>query len=229
MSKFFQRSTELEMMDGETNPTILEQNYAEIERVNRYLGGHSTLLKGLSQLTDEQRTYCILDVGCGSGDAISAMLYWAVKNDIAVHLIGLDYSSTACNIASERFLDRKNVEIVCSDYQKYEPSKSIDIICSNLFNHHLSDEQNKNYLKWAYGMAKCGLVINDLHRHPLAYYSIKWIARLANTSIYFRNDAPLSVLRAFKKKDIRQFAQDTKLNLRLQWCWAFRWLIWVKK
>ena len=229
MSKFKQRSKELELMDGETEWAILEQNYAEIERVNQYLGGNATLLKGLGLLLDNQRPYTILDVGCGSGDAIAAMLKWAAKNGCQLHIIGLDYSETACALAHKRFMGFDSVEIVCSDYAAYEPAKTIDIICSNLFNHHLNDEQNQNYLKWANKIAQTGVLINDLHRHPLAYYSIKWIAKLANTSIYFRNDAPLSVLRAFKKRDLKRYAMESGLPLIIKWCWAFRWLILIKK
>ena len=104
MSKFKQRSKELELMDGETEWAILEQNYAEIERVNQYLGGNATLLKGLGLLLDNQRPYTILDVGCGSGDAIAAMLKWAAKNGCQLHIIGLDYSETACALAQKRFM-----------------------------------------------------------------------------------------------------------------------------
>jgi len=229
MVSFKRRSKELEMMDGETNPMVLEQNYAEIERVNQYLGGHATLLKGLSLLVKEKRIYTVLDIGCGSGDAIAAMLKWADKRGVKLHIIGLDYSETACALAKKSFLDLDHVEIVCSDYREYKSAKNIDIVCSNLFNHHLTDEQNRAYLKWAHNQAQVGVLVNDLHRHPLAYFSIKWIAILANTSIYFRNDAPLSVLRAFKKRDLKVLKRDTNLNLRVKWCWAFRWLIWTKK
>ena len=78
-----------------------------------------------------------------------------------------------------------------------------------------------------------GFFINDLHRHPFAYYSIKWLTKLFSKSYLVKNDAPLSVLRGFKKKELEMFnfqcsPPDRRagiLNARLKWKWAFRWLL----
>jgi hypothetical protein len=71
-----------------------------------------------------------------------------------------------------------------------------------------------------------GFFINDLHRHPLAYHSIKWITKIFSKSYLVKNDAPLSVLRGFKRKEWKGLFQQAGIdNYELQWKWAFRWLI----
>jgi hypothetical protein len=132
-------------------------------------------------------------------------------------------------MANKAFLNNDNVSIICMDYRLYQPAQKINIVCTSLFNHHLSDKENIEFIQWAGNISTKGFVINDLHRHPLAYYPIKWIAFFANTSKYFRNDAPLSVLRAFVRKDWKEYAKETNLPLQISWQWAFRWLIIYRK
>lgn len=71
-----------------------------------------------------------------------------------------------------------------------------------------------------------GFFINDLQRHPLAYYSIKWITSLFSKSYLVKNDAPLSVARGFTKKEwIEIFRSAGISNFSIKWKWAFRYLI----
>ena len=71
-----------------------------------------------------------------------------------------------------------------------------------------------------------GFFINDLHRHPLAYYLIKWLTKLFSKSYLVKYDAPLSVARAFKKKEWEILLKDAGItNYTIQWQWAFRYLI----
>lgn len=229
MPNFKIRSHQKELMDGLTDPSILSQNYQEIERVNLLLGGYQTLLSGIGKLADYHLLNVVIDVGCGAGDNIAALLKWSKQKNIPLHIIGLDLSETACKLASTAFSSFKNVEIVCTDYRNYVPKMPVHIICSSLFNHHLNDAENLAFLKWGDAHAINGIVINDLHRHPIAYYFIKYMAVLLNTSVYFKNDAPLSVLRAFKKRDWETLSKKSGLKLQVSWKWAFRWLIIYKK
>jgi hypothetical protein len=63
-----------------------------------------------------------------------------------------------------------------------------------------------------------------LHRHPVAYYSIKALTNLFSGSYLVKNDAPLSVLRAFRKKELQNLLLAAGIkNYSLRWKWAFRW------
>jgi len=233
MIDFKHRSNQAEMMDGLTDPNILSQNYLEIAAVNKYLGGYNSLGYGLNKLLKSQKNnrkqFTLLDIGCGAGDNIEYIYHWAKKNKFSINLIGLDYSKTAITMAEEKFSKLENIHFICLDYKMYKPEIPIDIIISTLFNHHLSNEENLSYLKWCISNAQLGFILNDLHRHPIAYYSIKWIANLAKTSAYFRNDAPLSVLRAFKKKELKAFLKNVSIEAKVYWCWAFRWIVIYEK
>jgi hypothetical protein len=78
--------------------------------------------------------------------------------------------------------------------------------------------------------SKNGFFIGDLHRHWLAYYSIKFLTKLFSKSYLVKNDAPLSVQRGFTKKEWVILLKKAGIkNYEITWCWAFRHLILVKK
>ena len=74
--------------------------------------------------------------------------------------------------------------------------------------------------------AKVGFIINDLQRHWFAYYSIKFLTRLLNGSTLVKNDAPLSVLRGFRKEELNVLLESASVKqYSIKWEWAFRYLI----
>jgi hypothetical protein len=71
---------------------------------------------------------------------------------------------------------------------------------------------------------RIGIVINDIHRHWLAYYSIKLLTRLFSKSAMVKFDAPLSVLRAFSRQELSDILHQAGIrHFQLSWKWAFRW------
>jgi hypothetical protein len=75
--------------------------------------------------------------------------------------------------------------------------------------------------------ANLGFFINDLHRHPLAYYSIRFLTALFSKSYLVKNDAGLSVKRGFSKTELLHLVKPFT-NFEVKWMWAFRWLVIVK-
>jgi hypothetical protein len=105
-------------------------------------------------------------------------------------------------------------------------TRNYDIICGTLFFHHFDDDTLSRLLPQLVRQATVGVLINDIHRHWLAYYSIRWLTRWFSSSSMVRYDAPLSVQRAFTRDDWdRVFAQGGIDHYRIAWRWAFRWKI----
>jgi hypothetical protein len=84
-------------------------------------------------------------------------------------------------------------------------------------------------IHWMKANAASGFFINDLHRHPIAYHSIKWLTTIFSGSELVKNDAPLSVRRGFLKKEWEALLHAGEISgYRIQWKWAFRWLVIAK-
>jgi len=149
-----------------------------------------------------------------------------------VKLSGGDINPHCIEFARSR-KENEGIKFISSDYRLIEPIPKPDIIFNSLFCHHFTDNEMMEILAWMKQHSTAGFFINDLHRHPLAYYSIKWLTGLFSKSYLVKNDAPLSVLRGFKRGELETFCAQclpagqagSILNAQVKWCWAFRWLL----
>jgi len=224
---FSVRSTTKELLDRDDIPfKDIEQNMKELEIINTFLGGHRISLAGLGKLIGNKKTITVCEIGCGGGDNLKAIERYCNKKNIAVQLIGIDINPNCVTVAGSKFKNG-NAQFHISDYRLVNfGSGKPDIIFSSLFCHHFSDGDLVAQLQWMEQNCMIGFFINDLHRHPLAYYSIRWITQAFSKSYLVKNDAPLSVLRGFKSKELEKLLDRASLkNYWLQWKWAFRWLI----
>jgi 2-polyprenyl-3-methyl-5-hydroxy-6-metoxy-1,4-benzoquinol methylase len=99
-----------------------------------------------------------------------------------------------------------------------------DIILCTLVAHHFSNKQLSELFKNLKNQATLGVVINDLERNPLAFYSIRFLTSVFSKSAMVKFDAPLSVLRGFKKTELQSILQKAEIDTyNLSWQWAFRW------
>ena len=225
------RSYEPELLDGLDIPfDDIERNMHELNIINTWLGGHHISIQGLKQILGGRKEITVCEIGCGGGDNLLAIKKWCNKNNIGVDCIGIDINPDCIQIAKSKFSDQHSSFIV-SDYKKYVfLTKKPDIIFSSLFCHHFSNDDLISMLQWMESNCRLGFFINDLHRHFLAYHSIKILTQLFSKSYLVKNDAPLSVSRGFIRKEWEQLLERSGMaHYELQWKWAFRWLIIIHK
>ena len=220
------RSYKKELLDGDNIPFAdIQQNMQELNFINTYLGGHAITIKGFKQILGERKKISVCEIGCGGGDNLLAIYNWCRKNNIEVQLTGIDYNKNCIDVAATK-LPANHTRLITSDYKEASFDSKPDIIFSSLFCHHFTSEELLFMLKWMKENVTAGFFINDLHRHFLAFYSIKILTRLFSKSYLVKNDAPLSVRRGFIKgewKDI--FGQADIASYKIEWQWAFRYLI----
>jgi len=222
------RSYEKELLDNDDIPySDLLVNLRELNNVNTFLGGHSITCKGVDHfLNNKQSPLIIAEIGCGGGDNLFAIQKHLAKESQKVKLIGVDIKPECIAYAQK---SGKDIEWKCSDYRTVIWSgDKPDVIFSSLFCHHFTDEELVAQILWLKENSKVGFFINDLHRHTLAYYSIKIITKLFSRSYLVKNDAPLSVRRGFRKNEWLKILSDAGIkNYKIKWQWAFRYLICV--
>jgi 2-polyprenyl-3-methyl-5-hydroxy-6-metoxy-1,4-benzoquinol methylase len=223
---FSQRSYELELLDQENIPKQdLYQNLIELNTINSLLGGHAVTLKAIKSFQlQTNKSYRILDIGCGGGDNLIYIAKWARKNNLSLQLIGVDLKKDCIEFAQNRCKDYPEISFIEKDYRllKNSPQK-YNIIFSALFCHHFKEHDLQELMAFKKDNSTLGFFINDLHRHALAYYSISWLTQLFSKSYLVKNDARLSVKRGFNKKELAALLPKSK-QLSLKWVWAFRWL-----
>ncbi|MGZ4034816.1 MAG: methyltransferase domain-containing protein [Bacteroidia bacterium] len=228
-TKFSQRSYQSELLDAPDIPKeLLFQNLRELDVVNRTLGGHAITISGIKKLlSDKNKVYHIIDIGCGGGDAMKQIAKWARSNAYKVKLTGVDMNPDCIDFMKSACKDFPEIDGVTMDYRDYlKTNNEVDVVHSSLFCHHLKDNELIELFEYMNKYARVGFIINDLQRHWFAYYSIKFLTRLLNGSSLVKNDAPLSVLRGFRKNELHNLLESSGLkNVSVKWKWAFRYLV----
>ncbi len=228
-NKFKYRSYESELLDAPHIPTeLLFQNLRELDFINRILGGHTITMKGIKKLvTEKNKIYHIVDLGCGSGGTMKRIAGWARAKGYKVKLTGVDKNADVINYMNDYCKDYSEISGVVSDYRDFlKTGTKIDIIHCSLFCHHLKDDELAELFSYLKRYTKTGFVINDLQRNWLAYYGVQLITHLLNGSALSKNDGPISILRAFKLEELNTLLQNAQIkNYSINWKWAFRYLV----
>lgn len=227
---FSTRSYEKELLDGTgIAPDAIRQNMQELDFINTHLGGHGITIHGFKQLLGSKKEIIICEIGCGGGDNLIAIEKYGKKNNIKIQLVGIDINPDCIAVAKSKS-ENSNAEWITADYLSVSFGENKpDIIFSSLFCHHFTNPELTAMLQWMQQHSGTGFFINDLHRHPLAYYSIKWLTACFSKSYLVKNDAPLSVRRGFIKNDWITLLELAAIQYySVKWKWAFRWLIVVR-
>jgi len=235
MPNFTKRSYKKELMDDLTlHSNALKQNLIELRKINYWLGGNLVLIKALNQLKkqgffNENRIYTIADIGSGGGDNLIALAKWFQRNKIQVQLTGIDANEFMIDFAKAHCENYPNIDFM--QLNVFDISKNtqvFDITTCSLFCHHFTNDELSIIFEQVKKITNNYFIINDLHRHPLAYYSIWFLVHLFNGSYLVKNDAPLSVLRGFKKEELKALLNPVWKDNKVTWVWAFRWMCLIK-
>lgn len=211
----------------------LERTLMEIELINQRLGGYGPSLDGLDRLLARARSpgvVRILDVGTGGGDTPRVMQRWAGTRGLELHITAIDLSQATLEFARRRSAGTPGLEFRRQDLFELDPGERYDVVHAALVLHHFGGEAAAAALRAMYDRARLGVVINDLHRHPIAWAGIAALSRVLSTNPMLRNDAPLSVLRGFSREELRGLCRRAGVpSPQLSWRPMFRWQMIVER
>ncbi len=191
----------------------------ELKLVNRFLGGKATTQKGFRILRTKKGLHDslrVLDAGAGGADVFE-------NKKERYEIIALDKNPRTCLYLQEH----SRHSIICGDAMDLPfKERSVDVIHVSLFLHHFTEEKIKILLSSFAKVARHGIIINDLQRSLFALIGIKILTALFSRSAMVKNDAPLSVLRGFTKKEMTNILNECNFNnIVIERTWAFRWLV----
>ena len=225
------RSSQIELMDDlNMKGRLLRNTLDKIALINNWLGGNSVTLSGLnfflkSYSKDKQLT--IVDLGCGNGDMLREVAKYGKRTNKNFKLIGVDANQFTIDYAKElstgfEEISYKQLNVFSDEFDELE----YDIVLATLFIHHFKEDEIVQFLKKINAKAKVGLIVNDLHRHKLAYYLFKMVSFFIGNSMV-QHDGLLSILRGFKRRELKNITKKINGKSSIQWKWAFRyqWII----
>ncbi|HEY8226254.1 MAG TPA: methyltransferase domain-containing protein [Pyrinomonadaceae bacterium] len=216
LRKFRQRSYELENIDcGNYTAAEYEECIVELQLVNEWLGDARTLKRTLLHDVEESRVrrFSVLDVGAGSGELLRVAASWARENNLDFSGVGLELNERSAKAIVEESTEFPNIRSVRSD-ARYLPFSDgeFDYVMCSLFTHHFVELEIINILREMSRVARRRIFVIDLHRHPIAYYFYTTIGKLFLHNRLLREDGALSILRSFKRAELRELAIQAGLR-----------------
>jgi 2-polyprenyl-3-methyl-5-hydroxy-6-metoxy-1,4-benzoquinol methylase len=220
------RIDRLERLDtGDYTPRQYQHCLYQLGRVGRLLGGDRATLVTLSPIAKELSS--VLEVGCGGGH-MAALL---AKKFPHLSVVGIDLNPNAVKYAKNhhslpnlRFEEQLALKLP-DDASQY------DLISAHLVCHHMKEQEIVHFLREADKSARKAVLINDLHRHCLAYLSYLTIAPLLFRDRMIWEDGRLSIRRSFTRSDWIGYLAQAGIppeRYQLRWHWPFRWTLLIQ-
>jgi 2-polyprenyl-3-methyl-5-hydroxy-6-metoxy-1,4-benzoquinol methylase len=197
-------SNEPELLDGPLDEEALAGNLRDLARVNRWLGGAKLSERAIAPFAMGTFVLSILDVGTGGAD-------------IPIKLARKNRSITATDIRPEivraaHSAAYKRDIAVREGRIETERTASFDVTHASMVIHHLEPAETVTFLHEMGRVARKAVVINDLNRGRRWLFGAQAMSRLFTRNEYTRNDAPLSVRRAYTIPEVVEMASQAGLR-----------------
>jgi len=226
-----QRSDTIEIMDDlSMGGDVLLKTLDQLATINKWLGGNAITLNGIKLLLKQypvDKPVTIVDLGCGGGDMLRKVADYGKKRGYTFKLIGVDANLHTIAYAEKLSLEYPEISYLHQDVFSEEfREMSYDIVLATLFIHHFKGDQLTDLLRMLQQNARLGIVVNDLHRHAMAYYLFKLLSITISNEMV-KQDGLTSILRGFKKEELVEISKELNVKSQINWKWAFRyqWII----
>ena len=149
----------------------------------------------------------MLDVCCGSGDVVRAVVRDAGRRRVAMTATGLDRSAHMLEIARRRTPPEIRLQFALGDALALPfVDAAFDIVTCNLALHHFEPDAAHRVLRELRRVARHLPLVCDLRRSRPAYAAALMWSRLVSRNRLTRHDAPLSVRRAYTARELHALA-----------------------
>jgi 2-polyprenyl-3-methyl-5-hydroxy-6-metoxy-1,4-benzoquinol methylase len=193
-------------LDRETYRSVL----ADLARINRWTMAARPTLSFLARTTSPGEAIRLLDVGFGHGDMLRRIAGWARRRGVAAELIGIDLNPNSEVVARAATAPEMPIVYQTGDYRSV--AGPFDFVISSLVAHHMSETELSDFIGFMEASATRGWLINDLHRHTLAWLGYPLLARGLGVHRIVRQDGTLSIARAFRPADWRTILRACSLG-----------------
>ena len=177
--------------------------------INRWLGGAAAVIDFLER-SGAPREFSVVDLGSGSGDIAHAVVRWARRTGRHVRITAVDINPVCLEYAQRRF-GLPEVRFIRHSAFDLAPLGEFDYAISSMFFHHLTDDRIVELLRAMALQARRGILVNDLYRSRPAFAGA-WLLGAMTGRRIVRNDASLSVKRAFVQEDLERLAREAGLR-----------------
>lgn len=219
------------MDDFSVGGAELHEALQHLRKLNRIFAASGPTLYGLRKLwqqADKPESFTILDIGSGSGDVNRRILRWADTKGLDVKITLADISAEACQEAELYYRNEPRIQVLRADLFEL-PSACADVVTGTQFIHHFQEEELPKVIERMLSASRWGVIINDIHRHIIAWAAVRLVTRILSRNRYILHDGPLSVAKGFRAADWVQLRHSlTHGQLTYAWRPLFRYAVTIR-
>lgn len=202
-----------ELLDEDMGtPAEIRDTLFDLRGINRNFGGFSSIEAMLRRVADRsgRKRLSFLDVAGGTGEVAEHARAALAKDGVEVRSAVLDRAPSHMRSAP------KTVITAAGDALSLPfADGSFDVVGCNLFCHHLEPAEMLAFFKEALRASRVAVIASDLRRN-LFHWTSAYVGRAIFRSRLTRNDAPVSVRRAYTVAEIDSIAAQTGVPFDLQ-------------
>ena len=201
MSRLSQRLIAEEQMDDPSlDPKVYAAVIGDLARLNTLLMTPRPTIGFIRRTLAGRKRFRLLDVGFGHGDMLRAIARWARRRGLEAELVGVDLNPRSLPAATAATPPGLPIEYRIGDYAD-TAGEGWDYVVSSSVTHHMTDSELHAFLRFMEAEARIGWYVNDIHRHRLAYWGFRPLARIMRWHRMVREDGLVSIQRGFRRDD----------------------------
>jgi SAM-dependent methyltransferase len=187
--------------DPAADPVLVTESLRNIARANRWFGGAAAVRFGLERTLTRipaGHTISLLDLGTGMGDLPRVAQAWGARRGIRIVPVGFELNRVAARLANRSGVA---TAVACAGTPPAR-DRSADIVLVSQLAHHLDTESVIRLLRTCDRLARIGVIIADLRRHPLAVRWFRLGAGLLRFDPVTIMDGVTSIHRGFSRRQL---------------------------
>lgn len=229
LAEFRERQERPELLDDDHGTlTDVAESLDDLTRINTFLFGIAATLGPLKRHgRAAPKPVAVLDLGTGNGHLSRALAEWALREHIALRLLAADVNLRHVAVAAAELSRipmaapprplRGGVDLVAADGSRLPlADNAVDYVVSSLLLHHLAPEAVVSLLRECRRVARRGVVMTDLIRHPVPYWLYRLVQPLLVRSRITRHDSVASFRRGYTPAEVRRLAMQALPDPRVR-------------
>lgn len=197
------RTVTPELLDDDAGSAAeVSSSLADLGRINRWFGGVRVLTRLVERVAQKsgRRELTLLDVAGARGEVPAQAARRLQQQGIQLETTVLDRATS--------HLEGGKRSVVGNALSLPFREGSFDLVSSSLFVHHLEPSEVRQFVSEALRVARLAVLINDIRRHPM-HLALVYAGLPLYRSRLTRNDAPVSIRRAYTPEEMRDLLGQT--------------------
>lgn len=198
------------MDDPDCDRQALENTYQQFSKINALISCWRRIYKTRIRplLSEDSKTYSLLDIGFGGGDITQNIAQWATQDGINLEITAIETDKRAMEYVQSQNMHEAITFKHCSSTDLLQANRRFDIVISNHLLHHLNNEELQKLLKEAKQLSIQKVLFNDIERSDIGYLFFNLLARPVFRSSFITHDGLTSIKRSYTRQELRRQTPD---------------------